>query len=156
MAKLPSQFRADEHDEMNDYTPIPADVYHCKIKDSDLVENSQKTGSFLKMVFEVASGEYKGRLLFTNMNLIHPNKQAVEIAEKEFAAICRAAGKITVEDSEELHGKELNVKVVIKPATANYPAGNECKNYSEVEGLAKPSASSFASEPKKQKKVSFD
>lgn len=153
MAKLPNQFNANEHEEIADFEPLPVGEYQGKIIESEMRENSSGTGSFLKLVFVVTDGKYSGRRLFSNLNLIHPNEKAVEIAQKEFAAICRACGKITVDDSEELHGIEMLMKITIRAATSKYPASNEIKNYKPLEGLAVPNSDAA---PKKVAKVSFD
>lgn len=162
MAKLPSAFNADEHEELGDFSAIPAGEYHVKIKDSELCENNQKTGSYIKFRFEIMEGEYKGRLLFSNLNIIHQNPKAVEIAEKELATICNSVGRVSIEDTDELHGCELMAKVIKKPASANYAESNEIKNYSAIEGLEQPKnpagkASAVDKKaPAKKKKVSFD
>lgn len=158
MATLPSQFRADDHEELESFEPLKPGNYHVKIKDSSLARNGKDTGDLLKFTFEVQDSDYKGRLLFDNLNITHVNPTAQEIGEKKLAAICRAVGKLSIEDTEELHGCELEVKVTVKPATANYAAGNEVKNYSAIEGLAQPTTkvSATESKPKPARKVSFD
>ena len=161
MAKLPGAFNADEHEELGDFSALPAGEYHVKVKDSDIRRNGKDTGDLLKFTFEIVEGEYKGRLLFANINITHENATAQEIGEKTLATICKAVGRVTVDDTEDLHGCELMAKVVKKPATANYAEGNEIKNYSAVEGLAQPKpasskTSAVDSKPKPKKKVSFD
>lgn len=154
MAKLPGAFNANEHEDISDFEPLPVGEYQGKIIESELKRNSSDTGNFLKLVFQITDGKYSGRRLFSNLNLIHPNEKAVEIAQKEMAAICRACGKITVSDSEELHGIDMMLKVAIRPATAKFPASNEIKNYKQLDGAAIPSKDE--SKPKKVAKVSFD
>lgn len=140
MARLPSSFNSDEHGEMQDFEAIPAGEYQAKIKESEMVKNKKETGSYLKLTFEVTAGDYRGRLLWSNLNLDHPSEQAVEIAQKELATICRAVGKSAIDDSNELHGIDMLVKVTVKAANPNYPASNVIRNYKPLPGLARPTA----------------
>ena len=157
MAKLPAAFNSEDHDDIDSYEAIPANDYHVKIIESSMAENSKKTGSYVKFKFKIMTGEYKGRLLFTNLNLVHSNPQAVEIAEKTLATMLRACGKVSIEDTDELHGCELMAKVTIKPASAQYPAGNEVKNYSAIDGLAQPKQTAKTeNKPRAKNKVTFD
>ena len=162
MAKLfgnGKKFVANEHDEMGSFDPIPPSWYVGKIKESEMKQNSKKTGSYLKLVFVITEGEFKDRLLFTNLNLDHPNDDAVAIAEKELAAICRAIGLAGVEDSEELHGEDMQLKVAVKKGNAQFADSNEIKGYKAVDGKAKPSnpeSSEDAPRKKKKKKVDFE
>ena len=161
MAKLPGAFNADEHEELGDFSAIPAGEYHVKVKDSEMARNGKDTGDLLKFKFEIQDGEYKGRILFANLNITHNNPTAQEIAEKTLATICKAVGLVSIEDTEELHGCELMAKVIKKPASAQYAEGNEIKNYSAIEGVAQPKpmgkkASAVDKTAKPKKKVTFD
>ncbi len=161
---LGEKFNANDHKELDDYSAIPADDYIGKIVESKDIRNKADTGSYLKLTFQITQGEFKGRKLWTNLNLDHPTAEAVEIAQRELATICKACGKVSVEDSEELHGIEMTLKVVVKKAQANFPESNEVKNYKPVEGVERPSNPS-AGETKteatggaapKKSRVSFD
>ena len=140
MAKLPSSFNSDNYDDIGEFEAIPVGEYEAKITQSDLVKTSAGTGEYLKLTFEIISGDYRGRLLWSNLNLVNPSDKSVEIAHKELATICRACGKLSIEESEELHGIPMIVKVRVKPATARYPASNAIANYKPLAGLARPSA----------------
>lgn len=157
MAQLPSKFSTEDKGEMNNFDALPAGEYQVKVKDSSLNVNSKKTGKYLKFIFEVTEGEFKGRWLFSNMNIIHTNVQAVEKAEKELATLCRACGKSSILDSDEVHGCELMVKITQTKATSQYPAGNDIKDYQPVKGIAKPQKPDSGEKVEKKKhKVSFD
>lgn len=139
MAKLPSEFNADEHEDMNSYELIPDNTeLTVKIVDSDYVENSKGNGHFLRLEREVVGGKYDGKKIWSNLNLDNPSKTAVEIANKEFATTCRACGVINVEDSEELHGIEHTVKVGIRKGQGDYPDQNTIKKIQALEGAAVP------------------
>lgn len=152
MAKLPGSFNADDHGDMGSFDPIPAGEYTAEIIESEMKptkaaleakeegdKNWAKIGQRLVLKFSIISGEFKGRTLLTGLNIINKNPQAVEISQKELATICRAVGLPGCEDSEELHGKPMTIKVKVKPESANYAASNEITNYKALEGLARPS-----------------
>lgn len=161
MANL-GAFNANEHEELQDFTAMPAGEYVGRIVASEMKRNRQDTGSFLKLEFEISEGKFKGRKLWTNLNLDHPNADAVNIAHRELATICKAVGIISPGDSEELHGIDMTLKVAVKPATANYPETNEIKTYKALDGVArpagvtKPQASDEGDAPKTKRRVSFD
>ena len=134
MAKLGQAFDSSKHDDMDNFDPIPAGWYPCIMKGSELKVTKDKTGQYLECKFEVIQGDYKGRFIWSRLNLKNRNPVAVEIAQKELATICRSCGKGVIQDSQELHGIPLQVKVKIKPETDSYPAGNETVGYKAIGG----------------------
>lgn len=138
MAKLGKAFDSSHHDDMNDgFDPMPAGVYKAMIVDSDYLKNSKKTGHYAKFQFKIIEGEFKGRFVWTNLNLDNPNTITVEIAQKELATLCRACGKNVVQDTTVLHGIPINMKIKIKPAKGDYPAGNEPIGYTSLSKISK-------------------
>lgn len=145
MAKLPGAFKAADHGEMNDYSAIPSGDYPAKIVKSEWKDNSAtaKDPKGKKLVFhmEIISGKFKGRKMFTNLNLVNKNAQAVEIAQNELATICRACGKVGIkEDTAEIHNIPFKMKVALVPDSRgkDYPDKNEIKGYSKLEDAPKP------------------
>lgn len=139
MAKLPSAFNANDHEKMGDYSAIPAGEYEAKITASESKEsNNNPENHYWKLTFEVISGDYKGRKLFKNLNLVNTNPTAVEIANKELSTICEAVGKVAIKDTAELHGIPMKIKVKVTEATAKYPEGNDISYYEGLGGVAKP------------------
>lgn len=136
MAQLPSVFRAQDHEAMDDFTPIPANEYISQIVKSEVKDTKNKDGKRLVMQEKILEGEYKGRIVFIGLNIINPNSTAVEIAHKELRSICDACGKAVVENSEELHMIPHKITVGIRPANANYPEQNVIKKYEALDGSA--------------------
>lgn len=155
--KSGKSFDAGDHEDMADFEPIPVDWYEAEIVESDMKQNSKKNGNYLKLKYQITEGKYKGRYLFSNLNLDHPNEDAVAMAEKELATICRAIGIATVEDSEDLHKQTMLCKVTVKPKSATHPATNEIKGYKSLDGKPSNPASGDDDKPKKKKPaVSFE
>ena len=95
--------------------------------------NKADTGSYLEMRVQILDEEYTGRLVFERLNLDNPNDTAVKIAQRTLADICEAVGVLEVEDSEELHGIEMLVRVGIQPAKGDWGASNVIKKYMAAE-----------------------
>jgi hypothetical protein len=133
MARLGASFDATQHDtQQNDYSELPNGVYRLEVMDSDVVPTSNGTGTILKTTNTVLEPEqYAGRKLFTNYNIENASAKAAEIGQRQFASLCRAIGKSSVDDSEELHGYGFTVKIGLgKPSKdGKYAARAEIKRY---------------------------
>lgn len=124
---LPNVFNVSEN-KGSSFEPIPAGWYEMEITKS-AIKASKAGANYLALTFTVAEGEYKGRMVFSNLNLWHPNPKAVEMAQRELASICEACGLENIEDSTELHGTPIGVLVEIREAQGNYPPSNGTKRF---------------------------
>ena len=144
MPLLPNRANTEENkDGMDDRSPIPAGDYPMHIVKTEFKPTKAKTGHYLACQLKVLDGEYKGRVVFLNLNLDNPNPVAVEIANKELNSICQACGQEGVEDSDELLNIPMMVSVKINPGDANWPPSNETTGYKsmdEVSEMVDPSA----------------
>lgn len=129
MALLPDIFIPEEASE-DPFAPIPADWYVAEITKSELKDTKDRTGKYLAMTFVIAEGQYKGRFMFANLNLVNKSDIAVQIARADLKNICTAVGhEGELEDSEDLHNILMEIKISIKPESAQWPAKNEIKGY---------------------------
>lgn len=133
MAQLPEVFNAKDSEKMG-YDPVPAGWYLAEVIKSEMKKTKAGTGSYLNLMLKILEGEYKGRYLFTLLNLVNPNPVAVEIAQKELATICEACGIDEIEDSTELHGITMAVRVGIEEGTAAYPTPKNVIKAYKAEG----------------------
>jgi len=113
---------------------LPAGTYECCIVESGMFPTKSGNGSFLKLTFEVVSGEFAGRKLWARLNLDNPSKTAVEIARAELSAICHAVGVLAPRDSEELHN--LPLLVTVKVRRLEDGDVNDIKGYAPAKGAA--------------------
>jgi len=139
MAMLPSVFQAEGKGDMG-FEVLEPGWYLGAVQKSELMDTKAGTGKYLKLQFKLygdASGgdNGKGRMVWQNLNLINPNQQAVEIAERELATLCRACGLEAIEDSVELHDIEVGILLAIQPATAQWPAKNIIKGYAPADAI---------------------
>lgn len=125
MALLPKgKFNAKDIDPKSAFTPVPPGDYLMQITDSEMKQTNDKEGEYLKLSFKIIHGEFEGRYIWLNLNLVNKSAQAVEIAERELSAICHAIDVLEPENSLELHGIPLIGKVKIKPPANGYEASN--------------------------------
>lgn len=133
MAKLDKKFDANKIDPSNTYDIVSAGWYPAQLEKSEIKRTNAGDGSYLSLMFKILDGPSKGRTIFTNLNLDNPNPVAVEIAERNFSALCHAAGVLVVKDTKQLHGKPLAIKVGISPAQGKYEASNDIKGYKAID-----------------------
>ena len=126
-------FNAHEVEPKSSFDPIPADKYVAMIVESEVKPTKTGNGSYLQFTFQILEGPYKGRLLWTRLNMDHPNQQTVQIARGELSAICRALGVMTPSDSVELHNLPLVITVRCKKRADTGEITNEIKGYTKKE-----------------------
>lgn len=130
MALLPTgQFNAEEIEPSSSMQPVPPGEYEVMIVDSEMRQTSAGTGEYLKLTFRITEGEYEGRFVWKNLNLVNPNEQAVEIANRELSAICHAVDVLQPEDSQELHGIPMSARIKVIPPKNGYDASNDIGSF---------------------------
>ena len=70
-------------------------------------------------------------MVWVNLNLVNKSETAVRIAQSDLKKICESLGIAELEDSADLHGQPLAIKLSVKAATAQYPEGNDIKDYAD-------------------------
>lgn len=130
MANL-NGFNPANFEDENNFGPVPAGTYVAIIKDSEMRTTRSGDGEYLKLTWEIVEGPQSRRLVWENLNLVNPNQTAVEIATRTLARICKACGiNRPVQDSAELHGKPVKIKVTVRPASGGYDESNDIKYHS--------------------------
>lgn len=133
MAQLGQRFDASAYDtKSRDYEELPDGIYQLETTVAEIKPTSNCTGKILKITDTVLAPDvYKGRLLFSNINIENANAQAQEIGQKELAMRCRALGLTGIDDTDELRLIAFTAKVGLgKPSKdGQYPARAEIKRY---------------------------
>lgn len=138
-------FNANDYEPNTMPAPLPEGEYVVIIVKSDNKPTKAKDGSFLELGIKVVQqGPYEVRSLTDRLNLDNPNPQAVEIAKRQLGDICRAVGKLTPQDSAELHNIPLIARVAVKPPQNGYSASNEIKGYKGLTAAPSTPAASAA------------
>lgn len=110
MAKLADVYQPELGEDI-EFTPIPSGEYKAAIV-GDEEKIAQSSGAkYLSVEFEIVEGDYKGRKVYTNLNLWHPSAMAKQIAQKELNSIAAAVGVTKLVDSNQLHNIPIFIKV---------------------------------------------
>lgn len=133
-------FDASQVEPASSFDPLPAGKYLAAITNSEMKATKAGTGSYLALTFEVLDGPYKGRLVWARLNLQNPNATAVQIAQADLSAICRAVGVLAPKDSVELHNLPLVITVKCKKRNDTGDITNEVGGY-EKKATPAPTAS---------------
>lgn len=112
--------------------PVPAGWYNVMIDESEMKPTKTEGGLRLSLRFTILDGQYANRKVFTGLNLKNANPVAQEIAYKQLSAICHAVGVMQVQDSQQLHGRPLKIKVKVKAAQGDYEASNDITAYKNI------------------------
>ncbi|MGL4296918.1 MAG: DUF669 domain-containing protein [Aestuariivirga sp.] len=124
--------------------PVPAGEYLVEITESDAVANSKNTGELLKLTMRIIDGDFIGQMIWDNISYRHENPKVEDIGKKQINSICRAIGfDGHLEDSTQLHGQPLVVRVTLEQNDPQYAPKNVVKAY-------KPWLSSPAPAPAQQ------
>ena len=130
MANL--NFNAQTVEPQAAFDPLPAGWYQMQIVESELKPTSNGEGQYLQLKLQVVAGEHASRVVFERLNIVNRNPTAQEIAYRTLSSICHATGVIQVEDSQQLHGIPMEVKVSVRPAKDGYDASNDVKGYRAI------------------------
>ena len=125
-------YNAEEYQPLDTFEPIPAGEYRAVATDSEMRSTKGGSGSYLQVVWELLEGDFKGRKLWSRLNLDNPNRTAVEIAQRELSSICRAAGILRPKDSAELHGIPVLLKVGVEKRSDTGELQNRIKGYAPI------------------------
>ena len=135
MASL-SGFNAAEVEPTTGFDCVPAGDYDVVIMTSEMKTTKDGSGQYLKLEFAILNGQFQNRKIFTNLNLVNKNETAVKIGKANLSAICRALQVLTPNDSSELHGKPMTVRVTIRKSD-EYDDQNEIRSF-KPKGAAPP------------------
>lgn len=144
------EFDPTQHDPEEERTLLPDGEYVSIITDTEIVDNSKGTGKILKITHQIAEGAYQNRKVWDNLNIVHQNMNAQEIAQRRLTSICIAVGVVTtLKDTTELHNCPMRIKLVTEPAKDGYAAKNKIKSYAPYAAAnAQPAAQPQANQQK--------
>lgn len=120
------------------YEAIPAGWYNATIQKSELKDTRAGNGRMIALRLAITGPTHQGRVVFTNININNPNPQAEEIGRQQLGEIMRAIGLARVNDTDELIGGMLAVKLVLK----NDGQENDVKGFKAI-GSAIPKSTSI-------------
>lgn len=147
MAFLGQSYNAAELPEgTGNFEPIPAGWYNVTIANAELTDTKSGTGQYIKLRLDIMGPTHQGRVLFSNLNIRNANPKAEEIGHQQLGDVMRAIGLAVVEDTDQLLGGNLSVKVALKD-DPQYGPGNEVKAYKAIDGAASPAPAAQSAAP---------
>ena len=93
--ELPETFDPSTHEGTRDFEPFPAGWYQAQMIESGVEYAKNGNGTYLLAVFEILSGDYRGRKIYQNVTLQNVSQQAVEIGQRLLTDIYTAVGITT-------------------------------------------------------------
>lgn len=96
------------------YDLLPQGEYLVKIDSTEMKENKNRTGNYLRVNLIVAAGPFSNRKLTAFFNVNHENTQAEGIGRSELKALILNVGLNPADfDTNNLHGKHVLANVVV-------------------------------------------
>lgn len=146
MAFLNETFSVDQLPQStSNFEPLPAGWYSVTIAGAELKTTSAGTGQYIAVRYDVTGPTHQGRVVFGNLNIRNPNPKAEEIGRTQLGELMRAIGLASVQDTDQLIGGQLSIKLSIR-TQEGYEPTNDIKGFKALTGAA-PSAGFAASVP---------
>ena len=146
MARLDIGFTADELPESRgDYEPLPEGWYSADIGDAEIRVTKDGTGQYIRCRYNITGPTKAGRVVFGNLNIMNKSQKAEEIGRQQLGELMRSVGIGRIEDTDQLIGCPLQIKLSIRPAENGYAAQNEVRGFRASEGAAPAKAAPAAS-----------
>lgn len=115
-------FSADEYDPHEGFEPLPNGDYVAMITEDEIKQTRAGTGQYLKLTWTVLDGQYTGRKLWSNHNIVNSNETAQQIARQEISAIAHAIGRPRASTTEELVNMPCRITVAIRQEAGREPS----------------------------------
>ena len=139
MAFLNETFNANDlpEDQGGNFEPLPAGEYSVAVSEATLNDTKSGTGQYIKLRLDVTGPTHQGRVLFANLNIRNQNPKAEEIGRQQLGSVMRATGLGYLQDTDQLVGGQMSVKVTVKN-DPTYGPGNEVKGFKAISGSPAP------------------
>lgn len=119
-------------------TPLPDGWFPAIITESDIKPTSTGTGQRMPLTFTICEGHpYAKRKVFDGLNIVNDNPVAQQIAQEQLSAICHATGVINLQDTQQLHGIPLLIKLATTARREDTVTGKVYEPKNEIKGYAK-------------------
>ena len=130
---------ADMPQSDRNFDPIPAGWYDVSITGAELRQTKAGTGQYIAVRYDVTGPTHQGRVIFGNLNIRNANPQAESIGRQQLGELMRAIGLAKVEDTDQLIGHHLQIKVKIRES-AGYDPQNDVSGFRASGGAATQAA----------------
>lgn len=117
------------------FDPLPEGWYSATITQAELKATSSGTGQYIKVRYDITGPTHQGRVVFGNLNIRNANPKAEEIGRQQLGELMRAIGLASVQDTDQLVGGKLNIKLAIRHQEG-YEPSNDVKGFKAMTGAA--------------------
>jgi len=141
MAFLDEEFNVDSLPQgTSNFEPLPEGWFNATITGAEVKATNAGTGKYINCKYTITGPTHQGRVVFGNLNIKNPSTKAEEIGRQQLGEIMRAIGLAKVQDTDQLIGGNLGIKLTVK--TGEY-AGNEIRGYRALGGAASAAVTPF-------------
>ena len=134
--ELREPFEASSEDQ---FSPIPAGWYTAVVSSARIQTTKAGTGEYISVRLDITGPESEGRVVFTNLNIRNPSPKAEEIGRQQLGEMMRAIGLSKINDTDQLLGGNLEVKITVRD-DPNWGPGNNVKAFKAIKGSTLPPA----------------
>lgn len=127
MTQLMQAFDATKFDPSQGLPQMPVGKHPVVITNDEIKPTKDNSGGYLELTLAIIDGPSKGMQGAYRLNLYNQSQQAVEIAHRQFSAICHVTGVYQVTDGRQLHNIPFVVEVGLQK-----DADAAAKGYTEV------------------------
>jgi len=115
--------------------PIPDGTYTLRAIEAE-EKSTSSGGTMIVVKYEVVGGDYNGRWLWNNFNVVNKSEKAQNIARQQLVAWATACGKPEADDTDKLIDKKFNAVVSIEKGTGGYSDRNTIRSFLTGEAKA--------------------
>ena len=138
MAFLDETFEVDQLPvSEKSYEVLPSGWYMATISSAELKSTKAQNGQYIAIRYDITGPTHQGRVVFGNLNIRNPNPKAEEIGRQQLGEVMRAIGLAKVQDTDELIGGQLSIKVDVR-SSEQYGDQNEVKGFKAIAGSIPP------------------
>ncbi len=116
------------------FDPLPEGWYTVTTSAAELRQTKAGDGSYISVRYDVVGPTHQGRVVFGNINIRNKNAQAENIGREKLGQFMRAVGLAKVQDTDQMIGHTLEIKLKVRPAKDGFDAGNDVSGFSAVSG----------------------
>src|SRR5690625_418228 len=147
--QLGQTFSANELPEGNDgeFTHVQEGDYQVEITEASLQDTTSGPGQYIKLRMDIIGPTHQGRVLFSNLNIRNQSEKAEQIGLQQLGDVIRAIGVPSLNDTDQLVGGNLTVKVKVKDDKEYGDANgkrNDIAAYESMTGSKPPQANGGA------------
>ena len=131
-----------------DFPPLPKGSYPAGIKDCNVAKLKSGKGQAILATWEIAEGEYAGRLVWDRIIITHESAEAMKFGRRKLKDIAEACGvKDSITDLSVICHKPCLVFVKIEEdENSEYPPKNRVTRVKPI-GAAKPAKANGDGKP---------